>query len=242
MIRSRAWLGVATILFALGFNVPYALLAARFDYPDILRRPPGEVLARFAEGGAALVLTWEAFLLFALLLVLLSVALAVTPARMERAPALAIGVAVAGALAGVAQAIGLSRWVFVVPELARLHGAAGSTREVHEATEHAFQLLNLFGGVAIGEHIGQLLTALFAGLLGTLQWKEGARRTALLGHAAATMIAFGTGEGLAIAMGADGSAFAAGTVLGFLTLTLWLIATGICLIGWRRPAAVAAAA
>jgi len=33
------------------FNVAFGMLAARFDYPDILRRPTDEVLSRFEAGG-----------------------------------------------------------------------------------------------------------------------------------------------------------------------------------------------
>lgn len=42
----------------LAFNASFAVLAARFDYPDILRRPTDEVLERFRQGGAGLVLAW----------------------------------------------------------------------------------------------------------------------------------------------------------------------------------------
>ena len=45
--------GVFLIAVPVAFNAAFALLAARFDYPDILRRPTGEVLSRFQAGGAA---------------------------------------------------------------------------------------------------------------------------------------------------------------------------------------------
>ena len=48
--------GLFLIVVPLAFNAAFGLLAARFDYPDILRRPTGEVLTRFREGGTALVL------------------------------------------------------------------------------------------------------------------------------------------------------------------------------------------
>ena len=49
--------GLVLVAMPLAFNVAFALLAARFDYPDILRRPTEEVLERFRAGGGALVLT-----------------------------------------------------------------------------------------------------------------------------------------------------------------------------------------
>ncbi|MDP1668693.1 DUF4386 family protein [Phaeovulum sp.] len=224
--NSRQALGVATILFAIFFNVPFAILAASFDYPDILRRSPGEVLDRFAEGGAALVLTWHAFAVAALLLVPLASAMALTPSRIAATPIRAIGAAIAGALAGLLQAMGLWRWVFVVPDLAHIHAEPATPADAVIAAERAFAVLNAYGGVAIGEHMGQLMAALFATFLAGLQWSEGLRRTAAIGLAAAAFIAFGTTEGLAIALGRSGELFATATVVGFLVLTLWLILTG----------------
>ncbi len=55
--------GMACIAIAVGFNLPFALLAAQFDYPDVLRHPAGDVLTAFAAGGTALVWTWYAFAL-----------------------------------------------------------------------------------------------------------------------------------------------------------------------------------
>ena len=60
--------GILLIVLPIAFNVAFAALAARFDYPDILRRPTGEVLERFRAGGSSLVLLWWAFAMTAVLL------------------------------------------------------------------------------------------------------------------------------------------------------------------------------
>jgi len=224
----RPWLGSATIALAVLFNVPYAVLASIFDYPAILREPAGEVLARFAAGGSGLLLTWYGFALAALALVPLASALAITPARLAARPGLAIGAALAGVLAGITQAIGLVRWVFVMPDLAR--AATGDDPAAATAAIHTFTLINAYGGVAVGEHLGQLLTALFAGMLAALQLGEGHRAAAGFGFATAALLTLGTGEGLMLAAGQDGSLFAIGTITGFLALTVWLIATGTLLL------------
>lgn len=212
---------------AIFFNIHYAILASTFDYPDILRRPAGEVLDAFSAGGAGLILTWHAFALAALALIPLTLALSLTPPRMVRAPGLAVSAAVLGALAGLAQAIGLWRWVFVIPQLARAHATPGASSETMRSAEAMFEMLNSYGGVAIGEHLGQLLTALFVLTLSRLQLQEGARITALAGFVTAAAIAFGTTEGLALALGTPGDLFSNGTIAGFLGLTLWLILTGV---------------
>ncbi len=230
---SSRLLGAAAIAFALAFNVPYSLLAATYDYPQVLRRPAGEALDLFAAGGAPLILTWHAFAMCALLLVAFAPALSLTPGRIARAPALAIGAALAGALAGLAQAIGLWRWVFVIPGLARTHADPLSTPDARLAAERAFDLLNAYGGVAIGEHLGQLLTGLFVLLVARLQADERAPVSASLGAAAGLALWAGTGEGLALALGGSGDVFGFVTIGGFVGLTAWLIATGVGLLRGR---------
>ena len=54
----RRLTGIAAISLAVGFNLPYAALAVIYDYPGVLRRPPGEALELFLAGGAWLVLAW----------------------------------------------------------------------------------------------------------------------------------------------------------------------------------------
>ena len=78
--------GGAAIALGIGFNVPYALLAAWYDYPAILRQSSATVLQRFAEGGDALVLAWFAFMMAALALVPLACALALRDAHLRRLP------------------------------------------------------------------------------------------------------------------------------------------------------------
>ena len=104
--------GVFLIAVPVGFNVAFARLAARFDYPDVLRRPTSEVLARFRAGGTGLVLTWWAFALTAVLMVplveLLSQAIA------DADPALLSVATTVGVLAAAVQFLGLVRWPFLL--------------------------------------------------------------------------------------------------------------------------------
>ena len=222
--------GIAAIIMAIVFNLPFSTLAVIYDYPAILRRPAGEALDKFAAGGPLLILTWYSFALAALALVPLAIALAISTGRLTRSPALAIGAAIAGALAGLTQAIGLMRWVFVVPALAAAHVDPASSPAVAASAEAAFAVLNSYGGVAIGEHLGQLLTAMFVMLMAMLQWSEGARVTSVIGAVTALAILLGTGEGMAIALGQSGEMFSVATIGGFLGLTIWFIATGAGLI------------
>ena len=232
-MSNRKITGIAAIVFAVFFNIPFSILGATYEYPDILRRPAAVALDKFAAGGSSLILTWYGFGLAALLLIPLAIALSITRERLVQHPAASIGAAIAGALAGLAQAIGLMRWVFAIPLLSASHADPSASAEQKLMAERSFELLNAWGGVAIGEHIGQLLTALFVLLLSRMQSTEGWRLTSYLGFATAALIVAGSGEGLALAMKASGDVFSLATIAGFMGLTLWLVGTGVHLVRGR---------
>ncbi|MCX7286364.1 MAG: DUF4386 family protein [Rhodobacterales bacterium] len=229
----RTLLGTAALLLAIAFNVPFALLAAWFDYPDILRQPAGEVLDAFAAGGPGLVLTWYAFSLSAVGLILFAPALALTTADWSRRPGLAVGAALIGALAGLAQAIGLFRWVFAVPALAAAHADLATDAATRVALETAFTLANGWGGVAVGEHLGQMLTLVWVALA-ALQARAGGQRLARLAMVPAALavvgIGLGLGEGLSLALGHEAPLLALATIGGYLAFSVWLVVTGVGLI------------
>lgn len=226
--------GLATIALAIGFNIPFAVLGSTFDYPGILRGPAAAVLERFQEGGAGLVLTWYAFMLSAVLMVPVAVGLAATlPGLAERPTARMLALA-AGCAAGILQAIGLSRWVFAVPSLARVQADPAATEAARIQAQSAFELLNNWGGVAIGEHLGQIFTVIFVATLAAVQVRRPPRldkATGLGGLLAALLITIGLGEGIVLATGSDPGMLGLVTVFGYSAFTLWLILTGSSLLG-----------
>lgn len=62
-----------------------------------------------------------------------------------------------GVISGIVQIIGLLRWVFVVPVIAGNYVTA-SEAAAQETAKMSFQIIHQFGGVLLGEHIGQLFT------------------------------------------------------------------------------------
>jgi hypothetical protein len=151
---------------SLAFNAAFFELGRTFDYPDILRKEPGEILRRFAAGGPGLILRWEILLLTALAMLPLVAMLAVV---LEPPSALAITSIAVGVAAALVQAIGLARWPFAVPELARRYAAAdgpgaGATRQ---SIEIVFATMHRLSGVAIGEHLGYVLTGAWTLLAAT---------------------------------------------------------------------------
>jgi Domain of unknown function (DUF4386) len=226
-------IGIAAILLAIAFNLPFALLAQRFDYPDILRRPAAEVLAAFAAGGPGLVAIWYGFALSAVALIPFAIALAFERAGWQHRPALAIGGAITGALAGFSQAVGLVRWVFAVPVLAEMHSNPAGTEAQRAAAEMGFALLNQWGGVGIGEHLGQILTVIWLGLVAlSRRQTAGMRQRAetVLALLAVAGIGVGLAEGPAMALGVALPGIGMVTVAGYLAFSLWLIVLGLGLL------------
>jgi len=105
--------GLSLIVLPIIFNVLFALLASRFDYPDILRRPTDDVFAKFRDGGVPLLILWWLFGLTAVLLI--PVVVLVSTQLSEASASLVITTTVVGVLAAVVQFLGLMRWPFVVP-------------------------------------------------------------------------------------------------------------------------------
>jgi hypothetical protein len=156
--------GLLLVLLPLAYNLFFTLLARGFDYPDILRRPTGEVLERFAAGGSRLVLTWWGFAMSA---VLLAPAVVLVSATLGDANATVLALATAtGLLAALVQFLGLVRWPFAVPYLARLAADPAASPATADAVAVTFQTLNRYLGVAVGEHLGYLFTGVWTALAG----------------------------------------------------------------------------
>lgn len=144
------------------FNTTFALLGNRFDYPDILRKPAGEILDRFQAAGSSLILLWWGFMLSGLLLIPAVVLLGQAIGFTGVVP-LAVTV---GVLAGLVQMLGLLRWVHLVPSLARVNADPSVGSGQREATVAVFAAMHRYLGVGVGEHLGYLFTGLWSVLTG----------------------------------------------------------------------------
>jgi Domain of unknown function (DUF4386) len=163
-MRTATIAGLLLISLPLAFNAAFALLAARFEYPDILRRPTSDVLERFRAGGTSLVLLWWTFALTAVLMTPLAVLLSRAVGDAD-GTLLAVATTV-GVLASVVQFLGLARWPFLVPYLARADADPDASPQRREAVDVVFQSFNRYLGVAVGEHLGYLFTGAWTALIG----------------------------------------------------------------------------
>jgi len=223
---SQLVLGGALILLPLAFNGLFLALGRAFDYPDILRREPSEILARFEAGGRRLQLLWWAFTMTAVALVpvagLLAGELGGSDAGLAQAGL------VLGASAGLVQAVALARWPLLVPLLARRHVEATTAAE-RAAVTLIFQVVHRYVGVAVGEHLGYLLTGTWTIVVG-LELASSPDLNPLLGW-------LGVGLGVLVAIGSlefvgrpqeRGWPLAERIVpVAFIGWSLWLAAVGV---------------
>jgi len=138
--------------------------AESFSYPDILREGAATILTRFSGGGTRLVMQWWAFALTALLMV---PAVSLVSSLFVDGPLRTLALAT-GLLSALVQTLGLMRWPFVVPLLARRYVDPRATADQRESAELMFDALHRYLGVGVGEHLGYLLTGSWTILTGLL--------------------------------------------------------------------------
>jgi hypothetical protein len=224
--------GILLIVVPVLFNVAFFALGRAFDYPEILRKEPDEILRRFAAGGAGLLLRWELLLLSALAMLPLAAVLAVALAA---PPVWSVLAVVLGASAALVQALGLVRWPYGVAELARRYEAApaGPDGDATRATVVVtFATLHRLLGVGVGEHLGYLLTGLWTLVVGAsiLATTIIPAALGLIGIPIGVAILVGTLEFMG-RYERDGWSVAGAVVpIAYIAWSVWLIALGIALL------------
>jgi hypothetical protein len=222
--------GLLLIAVPLAFNAAFALLAARFDYPDILRRPTADVLARFRDGGTPLVLTWWAFALTAVLMAPLVVVL--SRAIDDADPTLLALATTVGVLAALVQFLGLVRWPFLVPYLARTAADPDASAARREAVDIVFQSFNRYLGVAVGEHLGYGLTGAWTTLTGVALTQTSAAPgwVGVLGIVIGPILVLCSLEFVGSHEPAGWKLAERLTPITYIAWSLWLVVTGVALL------------
>jgi hypothetical protein len=226
-ILSGALMIAVPVVFATGFTG----LQMVFEYPDILRHPAGEVLTRFAEGGVELHLFWYAMMAAALAFIPAAIAMALHYWKSN--PTVAAFSAGFGILGGLVQALGLLRWVMLVPALAATYVAPDATEAQKDIAVALFDAANRYLGMGVGEHLGYLFTALWTLTIALLVWKQ-FRWLALAGVAIAAGVAVGMLEPFGVPGAGDINSIA------FSVWALWALALGAALLWKGKPAVISA--
>jgi hypothetical protein len=214
----------------IAFNGFFLALARLFDYPSVLRSPVGVVLSRFLAGGLRLKLVWYGFMLTAVLFAPLAVLLGQLLAR-DDLQIIPVTTTI-GVLAAVVQFLGLARWPFLVPALARAHESADSSPATREATAVVFDSVNRYLGIAVGECLGYLLTGAWTVLVGIAMLQSSVFEAWLAwpGIAVGALLVLGSFE--FVGRFEETGWKLAGTVvpIAYTAWSLWLIVTGVVLL------------
>lgn len=171
LFRLKAWTALSITVFLIAATLPYSWLIGNFGYDDILREPTGKILSEFHAGGAPLVLAWFAFAISALLFIPVAFGLEkLLDAHWKSVH----GATLLGVASAIAQAVGLLRWVLVVPALAAAYAAPEASAGMREAIVVVFDAVHRYGGMVLGEMVGQLLLASWTALVGVQLYRSSA--------------------------------------------------------------------
>lgn len=213
----------APLIFTAGFTG----LQMTFEYPDILRQPAGDVLTRFAAAGADLHLYWYAMTAASLLMI--GAVIAAGLHFWKRDSLLAAFSIGAGVLAGLVQALGLLRWVMLVPSLAAAYVAPGATEIEQSMAIALFDAANHYVGMGVGEHLGYFFTAIWTVLASALIFK-----TNRIIAAAGVVIALGVISGMLEPFGVPLTGLI--NSISYTLWALWTLILGIVMLRGERQA------
>jgi hypothetical protein len=218
------------LILPIAFNLFFFLLSRLFDYPNILRSRTEDVLSRFHAGGVRLKLVWYGFMFTAVLLAPLAVLVGQVLAQDQLA--IVPTATVVGVLAAVVQFLGLARWPFLVPELARTYHDPASSEARREATVVVFDAFHRYLGVAIGECLGYLFTGAWTVLVGVAMLQSSTFNAWLAwpGIMIGVFLIIGSLE--FVGSFEEKGWKVAGVIvpIAYTAWSLWLVATGIVLL------------
>lgn len=236
LARRQLALGLALLAFLVAATLPYAWLIEHFGYDDILREPTPVILANFQAGGAPLVLAWFAFAMSSLLF--LPVALGFDRLFLAlRLPG--HGAVLLGAASALVQAIGLLRWVLVVPALASTYADPDASAATRAAVLVVFDTVHRLGGVLLGELVGQLLLAGWTGMVSWQLLRSGLVPRWLAAGGALTLPLWLLGQTEVLHVVVPAIPAIEVIPLAFMAWEAWLAGLALALLrvawrGWRR--------
>lgn len=163
----------------------FFILAPAINWPASLDEPPAVVLPLILDQSSAVFAGYLSYLVQALLLVPIA---ALMPSALGMGPLGGRASMLLGGLAGFAKALGITRWIFLMPILAAAFTAPDASEATRSAIAVVYEAFNAYAG-GVGEILG---VGLFAGLwtlfLSTALLRSGARILGYAGIAAAVLL------------------------------------------------------
>ncbi|NJS39542.1 MAG: DUF4386 family protein [Rhodobacteraceae bacterium] len=135
----------------------FFILMPAINWPASLGEPPAVILPLILEQAGPVFAGYTSYLLHALLLIPLAVTLRAT---LKMSPIMGTTAVALGVLAGLAKALGITRWLFLMPGLAVAYTNPEASEATRDAIAVVYEAFNAYAG-GLGELLG---VGLFAGV------------------------------------------------------------------------------
>lgn len=228
--RAHLFRTTALVIFAQSVLavVAFVGLSAVFEFPDILREPAGDVLAKFSEDPTA-IRTYYLFTLSSVAFIPVAVLLHKTLAGGRAASGPLIVATTFGVAMAITQIIGFVRWPIMVPYLAETYADPAASQATRDAVAVTYEAFNRYSGMAVGENLGFVLQGLWGLLLAGALARSPLfpRWAAPVGALSAVAVLVSTLE--QFRFGAE-DALGLVNAVGVTAFNFWLVALGVVLL------------
>lgn len=225
---AKRWLIGLLVAELISVVAPVGILSAYFRFPGILREPASVTLPVFTANELVIVPAYYIFMVSGLLFLPLSYAFS---AVLKPGSSLALRRALIGTglATAIFQAIGFSRWVFIIPFLAEQYGRQPTQRPMIALL---YETINRYAGMTIGEHLGFLAMGCWTILLALLLRRGGVvnRWFAALGLPIGAGLLVSTGEHFG---GPTAELYGTINFLANAGWSVWLLGIGVGLLFYR---------
>lgn len=178
----------ASLLLLLQFATMWGaffILAPTINWPASLSEPPAVIFPLILDQSAAVFAGYLSYLVHALVLIPLAIFLRDS---LKLDGAIGTSVITLGVLAGFAKALGITRWLFLMPGLAAAYTDPAATAVEQAAISAVYEAFNAYAG-GIGELMG---VGLFAGIwtiiISATLVRNGDRLLGFAGYVAAALL------------------------------------------------------
>lgn len=216
------------IIHAVLLVTAFFVLAASFEFPAVLREPPLRILELFRANQATVQATYYLFTMTGLTFIVM--AIAVHEALRERSGSWGRFALVMGVLAGLTQAIGFIRWVWLVPTVAAIATDPSASPASRDAALVVFDSLHQFAGVSVGENLSFWFQGLWTIGIGVALLRRFDRRLGIIGIASGATFVLYTAEQFGGPMAWLGEL----NVLFHVAWVTWLVLVASLLLAMRR--------
>jgi hypothetical protein len=163
----------------------FFILAPSINWPASLDLPPSEIFPLIQSKSLAVLIGYVSYLIHALLLIPIA---ALLPVAFNMTEVSARTTMLLGSLAGFAKALGIIRWIFLMPGLAAAYLAPETSDVAKEAISEIYKAFNAYAG-GVGEILGVgLFAGIWTALLSIRLWSSGYFKLGMSGMVAAILL------------------------------------------------------